>query len=464
MSNVMQKVQKPNILFVFSDQHRWCDLGCYGNMQVISPNLDMFAKKAVCFENCISNSPVCVPARGSLLTGLLPMRHKAITNDLPIDTGVESIAHVLSENGYHTGYIGKWHLAGVPRDRYIPGGKERLGFSEWKVCNCNHSYLNAYYYEESNKRIEIDGYEPIEQTNMAIDFINRNRDKSWALVLSWSPPHDPYGEVPQKYLDMYQSEQIQLRGNVPDRIISTLKRTFSKSDMIENYKGYYAHITALDEQFGRLIHALEHGGQIDNTLVVYTSDHGDMLGSQGYTNKQLPYEESVKVPLLVYLKGKTTSMKSDEMIGLVDLPVSLLGLLGMKFSGNVDGKDLHRLFLDRDAKGLDECYLFDLVPCHQAADRGGSEWRGIRTSKYTFARTGKDDGFVLFDNENDILQQRNLINQSDYTIVKNGLLEVLNGYIEKYDKFFPWEQLIREYGFLEEWNRSQDYFKLPLLD
>lgn len=150
----MKLKQNPNILFLFSDQHRWCDLGCYGNDQIISPNLDAFAQKAIRFNNCISNSPVCVPARGSLLTGLFPLRHGAVSNDLPMRKDVESISHVLAREGYHTGYIGKWHLAGIPRDQYIPEGKGRFGFKEWKVANCNHDYMNAYYYDEENKRID----------------------------------------------------------------------------------------------------------------------------------------------------------------------------------------------------------------------------------------------------------------------------------------------------------------------
>ncbi len=384
---------RPNILFAFSDQHRWRDMGCYGNDQVLTPNFDAFAREAIRFNNCISNCPVCVPIRGSLLTGLLPLKHGAITNDLPICHDVTSIAHVLKENGYHTGYIGKWHLAGVPRDQYIPPGKGRLGFEEWKVCNCSHAYMDAYYYGEDNSRIEIEGYEPIEQTRLAIDFIERNSKEKqpWCLYLSWGPPHDPYRSVPDSYLDIYKHMELRLRDNIPSTIKHTLNKTYTVDQIKDFIKGYYAHITALDEQFGRLIRALEQTGQIDNTIIIYTSDHGDMLGSQGVTNKQWPYDESIKVPLLVYWKGKTINGVSDELIGLVDLPVSILGLLGLEFPCEVDGQDLHHLFIDEKARGLESCYIFDYIPSHQAAARGSSEWRGIRTKRYTYARTASDE-------------------------------------------------------------------------
>jgi arylsulfatase A-like enzyme len=452
-----------NIMFVFSDQHRWCDMNVYGNKQVLTPNFDKFAKKAAVFEQCISNSPVCVPARGSILTGLFPLRHGAVTNDLPIRHDVTSIADVLNDNGYHTGYIGKWHLAGVPRDKYIPQGRGRLGFKEWKVCNCNHHYQKAYYFNEKNERIEIDGYEPTRQTELAIDFINTNKNKNWALFLSLGPPHDPYDEVPDEYFDIYRNVDLKLRENVHENIIDTIDKRLTKEDIIKNSRGYFAHITALDYQFGRLIKILEDTGQLDNTLIVYTSDHGDMLGSQGYTNKQLPYEESIKVPLMIYKKGLTIPIRSKEQIGLVDLPVSLLGLMGLSFPSKVDGRNLCRLFTDYDAKGLEECYIFDLIPCHQAAKRGGSDWRGVRTRKYTFARTPSDEGFILFDNENDPYQQNNLIHNVQYNNVKSHLLKRLNRFVDKHDKLVPWEEIIMQYELKEEWNKSQSYFGFPTL-
>lgn len=453
----------PNLLFVFSDQHRWCDLGCYGNDQVLTPNFDAFAQQAARFENCISNSPLCVPARGTLLTGLLPLKHGAIANDLPIYTDVTSVAHLLNECNYHTGYIGKWHLAGVPRNQCIPAGKGRLGFKEWKVCNCNHDYMKAYYDDEDNNRYPIEGYEPITQTDQAIDFMKRNHERSWALYVSWGPPHDPYLKVPRAYLDLYEQQDIQLRPNVSATIVNSSNSKLTTEEIKNNLKGYYAHITALDEQFGRLLDALNQTGQLDNTIVVYTSDHGDMLGSQGFTNKQLPYEEAIKVPLMVYWQGRTITASCHEMIGLVDLPVSILGLAGVPFYEGADGQDLHRLFIDRQAVGLDECYIFDLIPCHQAEARGGSEWRGIRTRRHTYARSASDDGFALYDHTNDPYQLRNLVHDPDYAESKEMLKAALDRHISRHDKLVAWEHLICDYGIKEAWNSSQAAFKLPLL-
>ncbi len=460
---------RPNILLVFSDQHRWCDLGCYGNDQVYSPNLDTFAAEGVRFSHCVSNCPVCVPMRGSMLTGLHPLRHGAITNDLPMWHCVTSIGDVLAGAGYHTGYVGKWHLAGTPRDQAIPRGEGRHGFAEWKVCECNHDYMRAYYYDEDNRRVEIEGYEPIAQTDLAIEFVRRNAvrrnaGKPWGLVLSWGPPHDPYHRLPAAYLERYAETEMRLRPNVPKRVMNTLTRYLTREQIIENYRGYYAHISALDEQFGRLMGALEESGQTRNTIVVYTSDHGDMLGSQGLTNKQLPYDESILVPLIARWPGRTMIGVTDELIGLVDLPASLLGLAGLSFPDEVDGADLHDLFTGAPPTGPEAIYIFDLIPCHQAMDRGGTEWRGVRTQRYTLARSASDEGFALYDNEQDPYQMRNLVADPAAASVKRELLAMLDEFIARHDRLLPWDELIRQYGYVEAWNKSQAYFGRPPLE
>lgn len=454
----------PNILLVFSDQHRWCDLGCYGNAQVSSPNLDAFGERATRFTHCIANAPLCVPARASLLTGLHALKHRAITNDLPVRQDVTSLAHVLGEAGYRTGYVGKWHLAGVPRDAPVPRGPARLGFEEWKVCECNHDYMHAYYYDEEDRRVDITGYEPVAQTDLAIDFAKRHRGHPWFLCLSWGPPHDPYHLVPARYAGLYPRRELRLRPNVPERIHDTQTRILSGEQIRTNYQGYYAHITALDEQFGRLLAALDATGQREQTIVIYTSDHGDMLGSQGWTNKQLPYDEAIRVPLLVAWGKYTPGHVTDELIGLVDLPTSILGLVGLRFPDAVDGVDLHRLIIDPEAQGLGACYVYDLVPCHQAMARGGSEWRAIRTKQHTLARTASDTGFALYDNLADPYQMHNLINDPQAASVRAELLAQLDALISRYDELLLWQEMIRKYGLRQEWNKSQAYFGLSPLD
>lgn len=451
---------RANLLFVFGDQHRWCDLGCYGHADVWSPHFDRFAAHALRFEQCVANTPVC--ARATLLTGTFGRTHRAIAADLPIDTGVECVADVLRTAGYRTGYIGKWHLAGVPRDQPVPAGA-RLGFQEWKAYNCHHDYNDAAYHDEAGVLHRLPGYEPVAQTDLAIDFMDRHRDEPWALFLSWGPPHDPYATAPPPHRDRYAGRDLPLRPNVPESISHTPSNRLTRDEIRTDLAGYYAHISALDEQLGRLLAALERSGQRDDTIVVYTSDHGDMLGSQGLTRKQLPYEESVRIPLLVSWPGVVRTGATDALIGQVDLPVTLLGLLGLRFASPVDGADLHRVLVDTGAAGREACYLANVVPCHHAEDRGDREWRAIRTRRHTFVRSASDEGYLLYDNLEDPYQLTNLIDDPAHAGIRAELRAALAELIDRHDVLLPWDEYLRHAGLVDAWNESQAHFGRPTL-
>lgn len=447
---------------MFGDQHRFCDLPCYGNQAVVAPNFERIAREGRVFEHCYSNSPVCVPARGSLLTGLLPVRHRAVTNDLPIDPACESIAHILGREGYDTAYIGKWHLGGVPRERFIPK-EERLGFVGWKASECIHNYLDSYYDDENNVRHAIDGYEPDVQGDMAAEYVCGHTGKPWCLYLSFATPHDPYELVPARYKDLYKQKQTK-RGNVRLPVCILGKTDYLPEGMYgdgawleEAYRGYYAHITAIDVQLGKLFAALEESGQAENTLVLYTSDHGDMLGSHGMHGKQVPYDESVRVPLLAWHPGGVLPGRESAIVSLVDLPVTAAGYVGARFT-DPDGLDLSNLLLG-DGNGREEAYIFEHVAAHQACDRDDdwNEWRGVRTRRYTYARSPECE-LALYDNVFDPLQLNNLIDDPCYQEVRVRLANKVTELAARYDRELPWDEFLRYYGLEEEWNKSQRYF------
>jgi arylsulfatase A-like enzyme len=453
-----------NIVFVFSDQHRQRSLGCYGDPGVRTPNFDAFAREAVCFDNCLSNSPLCVPARGTLLTAQLPLQHGAIGNDLPIRQDVTSVAHVLNHAGYHTGYVGKWHLAGVPRDQFIHDGPGRLGFTEWKAANCTHDYLNSYYDDEEDNRHPIVGYEPTTQTDLAIDFISRNQNrKPWALWLSWGPPHDPYHDVPKQWLDLYSPDEIELAANVRFPVNLNGRQYRAEPELRKAIQGYYAHISALDHEFGRLLTALERTGQTANTLVVYTSDHGDMLGSHGLMNKQLPYEESVKVPLLIRCPGNHALGRRRQLIGLSDLAPTVLGTVGLSFPKPVHGRNFSSLLHDPKAPGRESVYLIDYTACHQSCDRGTPAWRALRTEKHLLAKTCTGDPWMFFDIQQDPEEMQNLLDTEYDHDTYSTLSHQLDQAVATDDAYLEPEPLIQKYGLTAEWNRSQNHFSYPLI-
>ena len=455
-----------NILFIFSDQHRACDLNCYGNEQIISPNFDKLSRNSLQFFNCISNTPVCVPVRGSILTGYHPNNHKALTNDLPIDDKIKSIASILNENNYHTGYIGKWHLGSIPRNRFIHK-HERMGFQEWKVANCTHDYNNSYYFDENNRYHKIKGYESNYQTDLSIDFIERNykSEKPWALYLSWGPPHNPYDTAPQKYKKLYENTNITLRENVKDYSIINVKENirYNKTDIANSYKGYYSHITALDFCLGRLINKLEELNIFENTLIVYTSDHGDLLGSHGYINKQQPWYESINVPLLISLPEKIHPGKTDEVISLTDLPCTILGMVGLKFEEKREGIDLHETMFDGNTfKGLETAYINNSIPCHQALDAGIKEWYGIKTKEWSYVESLNFTDNKLFHDIKDKYQLNNLFNNHEYSKIQSNLKNSLKNHMKQVnDELIPWKDVIKRQGLIDEWNSSQKWFQRP---
>lgn len=463
-------MKKPNILYIFSDQHRKFDLGCYGHKDVATPNLDELAALGVRFDHCLSNSPVCVPARGTMLTGLYPNKHGALMNDMAIDPTCTSIADVLNQAGYHTGYMGKWHLNGVPRDQAIPQDK-RLGFNEWKVHNCNHKYLDPYYYDEADKKYEVGGYEPILFGDLARDFITRNgkKEEPWALYLSFATPHDPHQDIDPSYLDLYADKDIPLRENTKDKILFkklqalNLNEYFDTEEYRENAKGYYGHISAIDDQIGRLISLLKTTGQYEDTIIIYTSDHGDMLGSQGMLDKQVPFEEAIAIPLIIYWKNHTYAGVCEALIGLKDLPVTIAGLVGENFPSTTDGKDLSQLLIDPEAESYDSAYLCEYFPAHNWGDKGGTAWRAIRTKQYTYAVTGADKDWLLFDNTNDPYQKDNLVDKETYAPIKDNLRKKLEGHINENDELLEGKAFVMKHGNVEEFNRSQAYFGRPLI-
>jgi hypothetical protein len=185
-------------------------LSCYGDRQIHTPNLDRIAEEGVLFENAFSIWPVCSPYRGMLLTGLYPMRNGVTSNDTAMRGDVPTIATVCKDNGYATGYIGKWHLD-WKRATFVKKDRRR-GFDFWASQNCGHQYFDAVYCTDSHEKKVFPGYEPKGQAKMAASYIQEHREKPFCLFLSWGPPHDPY-IGPDEYMKMFPPEALKMRPN-----------------------------------------------------------------------------------------------------------------------------------------------------------------------------------------------------------------------------------------------------------
>ncbi|HNT36386.1 MAG TPA: sulfatase-like hydrolase/transferase, partial [bacterium] len=268
----MAQERKPNIVLVLADQLRYQSCGYAGDVKARTPNIDAFAHEGVNFTNAVSGHPVCAAFRASLWTGKFTTSTGMVINELRMNPNHECLAHVLTQNGYETGYIGKWHLwanqlgnHNDPKNSYIPPGEHRLGFDGfWAAYNFHHHYYKGYYHTNSSEQIPVPGYEPDFQTDLAIDFIEKHSHSKnpFALVLSVGTPHDPWGadNVPPEYYDLFADEAGTPRFSVPpnfkpeDDPYSDNWGRFKEPDRLQAIprmlRGYYGMIANLDWNFG----------------------------------------------------------------------------------------------------------------------------------------------------------------------------------------------------------------------
>ena len=436
--------RRPNVVFVFADQWRAEAAGYAGNQEVRTPNLDKLAAESVNFTTAVSGCPVCCPYRASLLTGQYPLTHGVFLNDVPLASDAVSIAKVYKKVGYDTGYIGKWHLDGTDRGGFIPRDR-RQGFDFWKAYGCTHSYNNSFYYSDQNVKLKWDGYDSIAQTGEAVRYIHEHRDGApFSLFLSWGPPHAPYQTAPQKYRDMFKPEDVTLRPNVPKEHEKSARQALA---------GYYAHIAALDDCIGELVSAIRESGIEDDTILVFTSDHGDMLYSHGGQKKQQPWDESILVPFLIRypaVLGKSGRV-IDMPINTPDIMPTLLGLSGLKAPETVQGEDFSNV-LRGEKKPWNQAALISCPsPFGQwTRNRGGREYRGVRTDRYTYVRDLKGP-WLLYDNKNDPYQLNNLVNKPERAKLQKQMETILVQKLqETNDEFLPgWD-------YIKKWNYEVD--------
>ena len=442
---------RPNILFIFADQMRADACGYAGDPNVETPNLDRFAAESANLTNAVATCPVCSPYRASLMTGQYPLTHGVFLNDVCLRNGATSIAQAGGEAGYRTAYIGKWHVDGHGRSNFIPR-ERRQGFEYWKVLECTHSYNDSYYYADGPEKLKWDGYDAIAQTRDAQAYLREHDGRDpFMLVLSWGTPHAPYHTAPERYRSLYRPDKLALRPNVPPE---------SEEEARNNLAGYYAHITALDDCFGELRQTLKETGLEDNTILVFTSDHGDMLGSQGQEKKQQPYDESLRVPFLLrWPSGLGAEGRAFHApLGAEDLMPTLLALCGIDIPGTVEGLDYSGYLRGGDSPGDNTALISCPSPFGQwARTRGGREYRGVRSERYTYVRD-LNGPWLLFDNESDPYQMANLADRPEHAELQRRLEATLDRKLtETGDEFLPGWDYIRKWGYVADQSGTVPY-------
>jgi arylsulfatase A-like enzyme len=382
---------KPNLIWIFSDQHRAQAMGCTGDPNARTPNIDRMASGCV---TGIGGSPLCSPFRGSVLTSRYP-HHCIPGHDLPLPDDAKTIAHAFNDNGYRTSWFGKWHVDGQenrdeetrPAHHHVRR-ERRGGFDTWIGYENNNAQFDCWVHGHDGAGNEVDlyqldGYETDKLTDLLLDDLaQHDTEEPFFSVLAFQPPHSPY-VAPDAYHEHFSSEQVELRANVPpvERVVDSSR---------ESLAGYYAMIENMDWNIGRVLEAVEAKGVAENTYVIYFSDHGDMHGSQGRILKCVPFEESVRIPFIVRdpkaeAQGSREQRgRSPELINHVDIGPTSLGICGIDKPEWMVGTDYSGCYLDHREEPEtmpDSAYLQLVDPGFKygfAVDRE-RPWRGVVT-------------------------------------------------------------------------------------
>ena len=415
--------ERPNLIYVFADQLRYLSCGYAGDERARTPNLDRLAAGGVSFQNAVSMTPVCAAYRASLMTGKYTTTTGMVINELRLSPEHECFGHVLTRGGYNTGYIGKWHLwanqlgnHSSDRNGFTPPGPYRLGFDgEWAAYNFHHNNYNAFYYRDQPTKIPYRQpgverpYEPDAQTDMAIDFIGRaaRQDNPFALFLSYGTPHDPWdwANVPGHFAEMFRDVPFPKPPNFSSRqdpyadAWGTMGQRYL--DNLQQYQQvYYAMTANLDWNLGRLVESLRKAGRLEETVLVFTSDHGEMFGAHGRRAKNIFYEEAARVPFVVHWPGQIPAGRlSGACLSTPDIMPTLLGLLDLPVPEAVEGMSLGHCALGEEGPEPEAALMQNTGAC--AAWKDGHEWRALRDKQYTYAVYRRDGKELLFDNRSD---------------------------------------------------------------
>jgi arylsulfatase A-like enzyme len=405
---------RPNVLIIMPDQMRGQAMGIAGESQIHTPRIDRLARAGVYLPNTFANTPLCCPARATILTGLYTCRHGVISNDLRLRESTPTMAKMFAEAGYATGFVGKWHLDGGRRmPGYVPPGPRRQGFQFWAANECNHHHFDSIYFHDTDQPIPIKRFEPEVWTDEAIRFIRDNRAKPFLLWWTCGPPHDPRG-APPKYEAMYDPASLHMRPNYKDGARVPGREALAK---------YYAAITAIDDQVGRLLDTLDELKLAENTIVLFTSDHGDMLGSQGLDHKCKPWEESIRVPGIIrYPAQVKAGQQSEVLFSHVDFLRTLASWCGVPVPAEVQGTDISGILTGGGGEGP-PCVLLSL--CDSMGPAGAlAPWRGVRTKRHVYARF-EDRPWVLYDLEQDPYEQKNRVDDPASVQLRTRLDDLL---------------------------------------
>ena len=428
----------PNVLVVFTDQQRWDTAGCYGSPMDLTPNLDAMADRGTRLDQCVSSNPVCGPQRASIQAGRYPTEvgiHKNLMGgdaDSPIEDAT-TLADAFNGAGYQTGYVGKWHLADTrlePVPERLRGGYEDYWVAADALEHTSRAYEGTLFDGEGEPVEFEDRYRVDFLTDCAERFLREERDEDdpFFLFLSYLEPHhqndrDTY-DAPDGYAEEYANPWVppDLEGR--------------PGDWFEELPDYYGCVRRIDENLGRLFDLLEEEGIADETIVLFTSDHGCHFRTRNAEYKRSCHESSIRVPAVLRGPGFDGGGTVDEVVSLLDLPATLLDAAGVEPPESFQSESVLPLVRDEDRDRPNDALV-------QISEM--SVERAIRTDHWTYSVYDPDadpiddpasDEYVeryLYDLRADPHQRVNLVGRPDHREVADELRERLRERIAEYE-------------------------------
>jgi arylsulfatase A-like enzyme len=459
LSNRHGADRRPNVIWILADQLRACSFGYRGDPNVRTPNIDNLARRGVRFDSAVAGSPWCSPFRAAMLTSTYPHQNGVTRTPSPLDPALPTVAVPFRDAGYHTAWIGKWHVDGSNGGDHIVPRERRGGFDYWRGYENNNAQEESYVYggytdaahprynAEDEKPVRLPGYETDSLTDLCIEHL-REHVRSGAAAgdyqpffaaLSVQPPHSPYvgpgsgdSDARGPHWPPITPSQVTLRPNVPhvDRI-----REQARLD----YSGYAAMVENLDWNVGRVLAALRDLDADRETWVMFFSDHGDMLGSHGQWEKSSPWEESVRIPFIVARVAGHQAMATgvcDALVNHVDIAPTTLGLCGVTVPEWAAGYD-YSARCKRDgpagdaAAGEPTSAYLQQIPRKYHAHSVNKAWRAVVTRDgWKYVCTPGND-WLLHNLNEDQYEQANLCYDSVYQAQKERCHAELARWIEE---------------------------------